>query len=97
MAVLGMRLKVWLIIAVMAVGLMGLGTLADSLSNGGGDRKISVSPLTHKPGHKRPPGCDKVKQKKGYKGKPSKKCRNHNGKPPPGQSEGKGNKKGGKP
>jgi hypothetical protein len=94
MAVLGMRIKVWLIVVVMAAGLLALGTLVDSWNNNGGDRRITVDTLTHKGGHKRPPGCDKVKGK--YKNKPSKKCRNHNGQPPPGQTKPK-NPKSNKP
>ena len=72
-----MRIKVWLIVALMAVGLLGLGTLADSWTNNG-DRRVSVENLTHKPGHKRPPGCDKTKGK-GYQHNQGKKCKNHNG------------------
>ena len=93
MAVLGMRIKVWLVVVAMAAGLLGAFALANQFDQGSGDRRISVENLTHKPGHKRPPGCDKGK---GYAKSGGKKCWKHNGGAKPGKGNGsaKGKSKG---
>lgn len=84
MAVLGMRIKVWLVVVVMAVAALGAGALLNQYGQNSGNSTISVENLSHKAGHQTPPGCSKGK---GYANSGGKKCWKHNG----GQKPGKGN------